>query len=232
MMTCREKNVAAIVSLTLACAFCASVVAQAQEERRPSDWRPLFDGRSLEGWEHVGPGRFVVEEGQLRTEGGMGLLWYARETLGNCVLRVVYRTATERSNSGVYIRIAEKPADPWYAVHHGFEVQIADTGRADRRTGSIYTFAPANSQPSKPLEWNTLEITLNGNRVSTAINGVPVAEFDAAELKPQVKDVTGPGDPARGPRPAVGYIGLQNHDKNSIVFFKEVLVRPLPAASR
>jgi hypothetical protein len=162
----------------------------------------------------------------------MGLLWYSREKLGDCVIRVVYKTGTERSNSGVYVRIAEKPTDPWYAVHHGFEVQIADTGRADRRTGSIYTFARADSQPGKPLQWNTLEITLKGNRVSTAINGTPVADFDAGELKPQATDKTGEGDPARGPRPESGYIGLQNHDKDSIVFFKEVSVRPLTAAAK
>jgi hypothetical protein len=230
MMTCRGRNVAAILSLTLACS--ASIFAQTPGERPSSDWRPLFDGRSLDGWEHVGPGRFVVEDGQLRTEGGMGLLWYSRERLGNCIIRVVYKTETERSNSGVYIRIAEKPGDPWYAVHHGFEVQIADTGRADRRTGSIYTFAKANSQPSKPLEWNTLEITLKGNRVSTVINGTPVADYDAGELKPQAAEKTGEGDPARGPRPEAGYIGLQNHDKDSTVFFKEVSVRPLPPAAR
>jgi hypothetical protein len=230
MLTGRGWKVAAILSLTLACG--GSIVAQTPGERSSSDWRPLFDGRSLDGWEHVGPGRFLVEDGQLRTEGGMGLLWYAREKLGNCIIRVVYKTATERANSGVYIRIAEKPGDPWYAVHHGFEVQIADTGRADRRTGSIYTFAKANSQPSKPLEWNTLEITLKGNRVFTEINGVPVADFDASELKPPATEITGQGDPARGPRPETGYIGLQNHDKGSTVFFKEVSVRPLPAASK
>ncbi len=162
----------------------------------------------------------------------MGLLWYSRERLGNCILRVVYRTGTERSNSGVYVRIADKPSDPWYAVHHGFEVQIADGGRPDRGTGSIYTFAKANAQPGKPLDWNTLEITLKGNRVSTSINGVPVADFDAGGLKPLAKEVTGEGDPARGPRPEAGYIGLQNHDKDSTVFFKEVSVRPLPAGSR
>ena len=128
-----------------------------------SDWRPLFDGRSLDGWEHVGPGKFVIEDGVLRSEDGMGLLWYAKEKLGNCVIRVVYKTGTDRSNSGVYIRIAEKPKDEWYAVHHGFEVQIMDYGSADRRTGSIYTFAKAAAQPSKPREWNTLEITLKGN---------------------------------------------------------------------
>jgi hypothetical protein len=133
-MICRGKNVAALLSLTLACT--APALAQAPRERAPSGWRPLFDGKSLDGWERVGPGRSVVENGQLRTEGGMGLLWYAREKLGNCALRVVYRTGSERANSGVYVRIAGKPADPWYAVHHGFEVQIADAGRADRRKRS------------------------------------------------------------------------------------------------
>src|SRR5918997_1554269 len=86
---------------------------------------------------------------------------------------------------------AQKPGDPWYAVHHGFEVQIADGGRPDRGTGSIYTFAKANARPGKPLEWNTLEITLKGDRVFTAINGVPVADFDAGVLKPQATEITG-----------------------------------------
>jgi hypothetical protein len=194
-----------------------------------ADWRPLFDGKGLEGWEHVGPGRFVVEDGQLRTEGGMGLLWYAREKLGDCVLRIVYKTESPRSNSGVYVRIADKPADPWYAVHHGFEVQIADGGKASRGTGSIYTFAETKAQPGKPGEWNTLEVTLRGTRISTVINGTPVADFDSLVLKPGAEDKTGEGDPARGPRPEKGYIGLQNHDKDSVVSFKEVSVRALPA---
>src|SRR6478752_5976550 len=76
-------------------------------------WHPLFDGKTLDGWQHVGPGRFVVEDGVLRTEGGMGLLWYEREKLGDCVIRVVYKTGTPRSNSGLYIRIADRPKDPW-----------------------------------------------------------------------------------------------------------------------
>jgi hypothetical protein len=200
----------------------------AQETRVPAGgWRPLFDGKTLEGWRHVGPGRFVVEDGALRTEGGMGLLWYEREKLGDCVLRVVFKPLTARSNSGVYIRIAGPPKDPWYAVHHGFEVQIAEGGPPERRTGSIYTFAKAGANPTKVGDWNTLEITLKGQAVVTRINGIPVAEFDASGLEPQATDPTGEGDPARGPRPTVGYIGLQNHDENSVVLFKEVSFRPL-----
>jgi 3-keto-disaccharide hydrolase len=218
-MTRRRWNVVALLTLTLGLGSPASA----------QDWRPLFDGKTLDGWEHVGPGRFVVEGGQLRSEGGMGLLWYSREKLGDCVLRVVYKTGTARSNSGVYVRIAGRPADPWYAVHHGFEVQIADGAKSSRGTGSIYTFAEAKAQPGKPLEWNTLEVTLRGKRISTVINGTPVAEFDSSELKPDAEERSGEGDPARGPRPEKGYIGLQNHDKDSVVYFREVSVRPLPA---
>jgi len=208
--------------------------AQANRPRDPgssSGWRSLFDGRSLDGWEHVGPGRFVIEDGMLRTEGGMGLLWYSREKLGNCVVRVVYKTASPRANSGVYIRIADRPRDEWYAVHHGYEVQIMDSAPESRGTGSIYTFAKANARPAKAGEWNTIEITLKGDRVLTSINGVPVAEFDPSGPIPERKDKSAHGDPERGPRPESGFIGLQNHDKNSIVEFKEVSVRPLSPSS-
>jgi hypothetical protein len=34
-------------------------------------------------------------------------------------------------------------------------------------------------------------------------------------------------EPHRGPRPPEGYIGLQNHSDNDVVFFKEVAIRSL-----
>jgi hypothetical protein len=40
-------------------------------------------------------------------------------------------------------------------------------------------------------------------------------------------DRSAQGDPERGPRPESGYIGLETHDKDSIVFVKEGSVRPL-----
>src|SRR5689334_3531482 len=81
----------------------------------------LFNGRDLDGWEHVGPGKFVFENfvgenGALRTEGGMGLLWYTREQFGNCKIRVVYKTTSAAANSGVFVRIADLPKDEWFAV--------------------------------------------------------------------------------------------------------------------
>lgn len=196
-----------------------------------SEARQLFNGKNTTGWQHIGPGRFVLEDGLLKTEGGMGLLWYTKEKFGDCVLRVVYKTTHPTDNSGVYIRIADKPKDPWYAVHHGYEVQIAESDSASpyRTSGAVYSFAQAKAKPAKkPGEWNTLEITLSGDRVRTALNGVEVADFDPSEPPPQLHERGGQGDPEAGPRPRSGYIGLQNHDESCTVYFKEVSVRPLP----
>ena len=35
------------------------VVMTSSEGAEPSGWRPLFDGKSLDGWQHVGPGKMV-----------------------------------------------------------------------------------------------------------------------------------------------------------------------------
>lgn len=196
--------------------------------------RQLYSGKDLAGWQHIGPGRFVVEDGLLKTEGGMGLLWFQGEKFGDCVLRIVYKTTKESDNSGVYIRIAEKPSDPWYAVHHGYEIQIADAADAPyRSTGSVYSFAKvAGAKPRGPGEWNTLEITLDGDRVRTRLNGQPAADFDPSDPPPKLQERGGMGDPAAGPRPTEGYIGLQNHDERATVYFKEVSVRPLSEADK
>lgn len=213
--------------LLFAILLASFTTTQAAEPAADDDWRPLFNGRDLEGWEHIGPGEFVVEDGLLKTQGGMGLLWYAGEKFGNCDLRVVFKTTKKADNSGVYVRIAEPPDDPWFAVHHGYEVQIIDGDNPFRRTGSVYSFAEAKSKSSKPPgEWNTLEISLDGKLIHTKLNGEAVADFDPAGPVPKLNERGGMGDPEPGPRPEAGYLGLQNHDEDSVVYFQEVSVRP------
>jgi hypothetical protein len=224
---------AAIALLSLAIGQAALSGANADDEGAPAGTEQLYNGRNLDGWQHIGPGRFVMEDGLLKTEGGMGLLWYKGRKFGDCVLRVVYKTTKESDNSGVYIRIAEEPSDPWYAVHHGYEIQIADGGGPYRTTGAVYSFAKvADAAPREPGEWNTLEITLDGDRVRTRLNGKPAADFDPSDAPPELQKRGGMGDPEAGPRPSKGFIGLQNHDDSVVVYFKEVSVRPLAEADR
>ena len=194
-------------------------------------WRPLFNGQDVEGWQHVGPGGFEIENGLLKTAGGMGLLWYTREKFGNVVLRVVYKVTHPEDNSGVFIRIAEPPPDPWYAVHHGYEVQILERppeGLPDdpyHKTGAIYSLSKAETTAAKPPgEWNTLEITLDGPSTVVTLNGVEVNHYREGQPVPPRQR---PYEPERGPRPDSGYIGLQNHHAGAEVYFKEVSVRPL-----
>jgi Domain of Unknown Function (DUF1080) len=218
-------KVAASIALLTVLAITQDVSAQSAAKEGA---RPLFNGKNLDGWEHVGPGKMVLEDGMIRTEGGMGLLWYTREKLGDCTIRVVYKTTSKVSNSGVFIRIAEKPKDEWYAVHHGYEVQICDGTDEYHRTGAIYSLSKATASPSKIGEWNTMDITLKGQRVIVTLNGVKVQDFDpeTATIPERKKNY----EPERGPRPASGYFGLQNHDdysKGAEVYFKEVSVRPL-----
>lgn len=184
----------------------------------------LFNGSDLTGWRHVGPGEFIVEDGALKTSGGMGLLVCEGRKIGDAVLRVVYRPETPDSNAGVFIRVPEEPHDPWFAVHKGYEVQIQDTGDEFHRTGSLYSLASATEFPPSADGWNTMEIFLDGQTTRVEVNGEIVNEFQGDQDVPERQKWF---EPQRGPRPDAGFIGLQNHDAASTVYFREVSVRPL-----
>ncbi|HEY6768690.1 MAG TPA: family 16 glycoside hydrolase [Candidatus Sulfotelmatobacter sp.] len=66
----------------------------------------MFNGKDLTGWQHGGPGGDKVEDGLIRTHGGIGLPYWTGGTLGNCIIRVVYRMRDNNENSAVFIRIA------------------------------------------------------------------------------------------------------------------------------
>jgi hypothetical protein len=192
-------------------------------------WRQLYNGKDLTGWQQVGPGKFVVENGLLKTVGGMGMILYPAEKFSNVIIRVVYMVKDNDCNSGVFIRIPEKPADEWAAVNTGYEVQIDNgtrhVGGEYHCTGVLYSLTKALAHPQKQAgEWNTMEITLDGQKTIVYVNGEKVTDFTEGDpVQPKTRDF----EPERGPRPESGYIGLQNHDSLSTVFFKEVAVKKL-----
>jgi Domain of Unknown Function (DUF1080) len=122
---------------------------------------------------------------------------------------------------------SEKEEGAWYAVHHGYEVQIMDSADPFHRTGSIYSYASAAAFPEKPMDdWRTMIITLQGNLVLVELDGKQITRFDStAPDLPLRKNWPEPKREYK--RPEVGYIGLQTHDPGDIVYFKEVSVRPL-----
>jgi 3-keto-disaccharide hydrolase len=122
---------------------------------------------------------------------------------------------------------SEKEEGAWYAVHHGYEVQIMDSADPFHRTGSIYSYAPAADLPAPPAGgWRTMIITLDADLVLVELDGKQITRFDSAgpDLPPRKN---WPEPKREYQRPQVGYIGLQTHDPGDIVYFQEVSVRPL-----
>ncbi len=199
---------------------------QAQE----TEWKELFNGHDLTGWKHVGPGEMTVENGMIRTHGGMGLLYWTGGKIGNCVLRVVYRMQDENDNSGVFIRIPIEPREPWMPVHYGYEVQIDNHPERSNEddyhiTGTLYSLTKPLAKPGKAgPEWNTMEITLDGPHTIVVVNGKKVTDYREGDPVPPKKTSF---EPERGRRPNEGWFGLQNHSDKDVVFFKTIALRPL-----
>jgi hypothetical protein len=211
--------------LALLPVFLASPALCKTTQQQEPDWRPLFNGRDLEGWQQVGPGSFQVVDHMLKTQGGMGIMWYAREKIANATIRVVFKLTGKEADSGVFIRIPEKPTEPWMPINKGYEVEIGDWPDDYSCTGVIYSFSKALARPIKPIgDWNTMDITIDGPRTIVYLNGVKVTDYKEGQPVPPRKYEG--GEPAAGPRGDSGYIGLQNHP-GSEVYFKEVSVRAL-----
>ena len=202
------------------------VAARAPE----TPWKPLFNGKDLTGWKHVGPGGDTVEDGLIKTHGGMGLLYWTGGKVGNCKIRVICKMRDNNDNSGVFVRIPIEPREEWMPVHYGYEVQIdnhPETSGEDEYhvTGTLYSLTKPLSKPGKPgPEWNTMIITLDGLHTIVEVNGQKVTDYTEGQPVPDKKFDF---EPQRGPRPAEGWFGLQNHSDNDIVFFKDVSIQPL-----
>jgi hypothetical protein len=193
-------------------------------------WIQLFDGKDLNGWKQVGPGTHYVDSGLIKSHGGMGLLYWQGQKFGNCKIRVLFKMQKFNSNSGVFIRIPIEPREEWMPVHYGYEVQIdnhPETSGEDEYhiTGTLYSLTKPLAKPGKPgPEWNTMEITLDGPHTIVFVNGQKVTDYKEGDPVPQRKFDF---EPQRGRRPNEGYMGLQNHGNDDIVYFKEVAIKPL-----
>jgi hypothetical protein len=172
---------------------------------------------SKHGWNHYGPGYFELDRqtGVLTSHGGMGLFWYSVKPLGDFVLDLEFKTSTPETNSGVFLRVPGIPSSDAY-IYHSFEIQINDAGEGIHATGAVYDAEAATSLASEPTgEWNRMRITFQGDHIEVVLNGEVVVDWQA-EPRGKVADFA-----------AEGYIGLQNHDDESPVYFRNIYLKEL-----
>lgn len=184
------------------------------------DYKPLFDGQSLAGWEGAGqPAEkcWKAADGAIVCTGEKGPWLRSQEQFGDFNLRLDYKLKAG-GNSGVYIRV---PKD---GNHHGdgagVEIQVLDdkaerykTLKPYQYTGSVYAVAPATQHVGRAAEqWNSLEINCRGTVYHVIHNGVTIVAADETTY------------PALKGRLTNGFLGLQNHSEE--VWFRNVRLGP------
>ncbi|HWR52470.1 MAG TPA: DUF1080 domain-containing protein [Bryobacteraceae bacterium] len=171
------------------------------------EWKPLFDGKTLDGWAKRGGGTFTVEDGAIhgKTVPGDERAGYvvSERSFKNVTARVRFKIPS--GNSGFFVRAAQKNLA-------GYEVEVD----AEKRTGGFWEVGgrnwvtgPEDNAGVIPGEWNDLTASLHGHRIVFHLNGIPTVNL--------------PND-AQGV--LEGHIALQAHGakRPTDVWFKEVAV--------
>jgi hypothetical protein len=207
----------------------------AEGQRR--GWRALFNGKDLAGWTVRGdPRGYVVRGGMLcfpSKVGGTGEI-VTEEDFTDFELRLDFKIA-KMANSGVFLRGDRKGGDPAWS---GCEVQILDDFHWEQGTnsklqdwqftGALYGSVAPASKALRPIGgWNTCEITFQGSRIKTVLNGVTLYDVDTLKVP-----VAYPDRKAFKDRAGSGFLGLQRHSAPGLAgeeyaWFRNVLVRKL-----
>jgi putative membrane-bound dehydrogenase-like protein len=196
-------------------------------ERSPKA-RPLFDGKTLEGWEAPPPMLWSVQDACITGGDGVKKIPYndflcTTGSYSNFILHLKIKLTGDPKtgfiNSGIQIRTARNKAghevcgyqcdygEPaWYAA-------IYDEGRRNK------LMMKSDMEALRPVirlwDWNDYVIKADGPHIQTWINGVQGVDYTEAEPENVAGD---------------GIIGIQLHGGgNTVVQVKEVYIEELPA---
>lgn len=176
-------------------------------------WISLFDGKTLNGWkasEH--PGTFTVKDGQIVVFGERAHLFYEGDVNNHSFKNFEFKMqvmTTPGSNSGIFIHTTYQE-EGWPSK--GYEIQVNNTHTDWRKTGSIYAVQDVKEAPAKDNEWFTEHIIVKGKTITVKINDKVINEYTEGE----------------NGRLSTGTVALQGHDPKSKVFYKDVMIKPLP----
>ncbi|HRF00999.1 MAG TPA: DUF1080 domain-containing protein [Pirellulaceae bacterium] len=154
-----------------------------------SEFEPLFDGRSFDGW-HGNLEMFRIEDEQIvagTLERPIPRNEFLRtdRTYGDFELRLQFKLiGTDGANAGVQIRTAEIPD------HHEVSGYQADLGNGwwgclyDESRRNRVLAGPAPEKRAEPIrvgEWNDYRIRCEGPRIRLWINGVPTVDYTESD---------------------------------------------------
>ena len=167
------------------------------------EWAILFAGHDLSSFNAVGDAEWNIIDDYVEADGYTGSFLVTRGHYTDFVLQADFWPGPA-SNSGIFIRNGDPQA---ISAMGGYEINIYDTNEnLDNRTGSIVGHVPPLTEVLSEEQWNTYEITAQGNRITVVLNGTLTAELE---------DDTH----ANGP------IAFQNN--GGLIRFRNIRLRPL-----
>src|SRR6266516_4688786 len=114
------------ISLFALAVFSVAVVVHADEPKAEEGFRPLFDGKSLDGWQN-GKDGYIIQDGAIVSQPkGSGNLATVKE-YGDFHLKFEFKL-TPGANNGIGIRVPdETPGGPRVdPAYKGMEIQVLD----------------------------------------------------------------------------------------------------------
>jgi hypothetical protein len=157
-----------------------------------------------------------VEDGMLIGSGPSSHLFSERDDYQNFIFRIEAKI-NDKGNSGQYFRTAFGGGFP-----SGYEAQINATHGDPVKTGSLYPagglgkyremITILNEAPHKPDEFFTQEVKAVDDTITISVNGKQTIEFKDPDF-----------------RFKKGHFALQGHDPGTVVAFKKIEVKELPA---
>jgi hypothetical protein len=208
--------------LMLVCVFIFLAGCQPTEKMsvKKEGWQNLFDGKTLNGWKaSENKNTFSVRDGMIVASGPRSHLFYVgpiqNANFKNFELKADVMTKPG-SNSGIYFH-TEYQETGWPSK--GYEAQVNNTHSDWRKTGSLYAVKDVNESPAKDNKWFTEHIIVRDKRIIIKVNGKTTVDWTEPE------DFTLEGQPGR--KLSSGTFALQGHDPKSVVYFKNIMVKPL-----
>ena len=188
-----------------------------------AQWIPLFDSRSLNGWEATGsPRSFSVDRDAIKVSGEPGFLYYSGPAFFGARFRDFDFRAQVKTeggaNSGIFFHTSSAGTTGFPS--QGYEVQIHNGSQDPEKTGSLVGITPTKGEGIPEGEWFDLEIQVRGKSITTLVNG---------EIAMQHVQPNGWQPPQDYPGRAIyeGTFAIQSHfPAEGITWLREIQVRP------
>jgi len=198
-----------------------------------SQWRVLFDGKSLDAWRgfktEAVPNGWKIVDGTLAKDSSIGDI-VSKEEFGDFELELEWKIG-EAGNAGIFYRGTEEYNHIYWS---GPEYQLLDDIKgADNKTrltcaGAAYAIYPSPEGHLKPVgDWNQTRIVAQGAHVEHWLNGFKLLEYElwSPDWEAKVKASKFNVYPNYG-RARSGHIALQG-DHAGALAFRNIRVRPL-----